>query len=281
MINKKLIVYGDSFADSNLNASLFPRAKHWFHHLVEHYTGQPYDQPFCMQDRDEYDYLNRGTTGTSTFFSLWKFLEDLDVYHAEKIIFLFSAPRRTPLARGPLTAKVFMHLDRDTVKNIRRMPGSRHEKEFQTKQIQLWYKYFIHEEPLIQFIQQSIFDRVQLECKKRNIDLVFIECLSAIYEDIRIDFKYLEYPLIRNLETVSRKECPLDTYEHLAGGDSRAGHMNGHNNKLCADEIIKCFEDKTPRLINFDEVLGLDYSEETFNFYWKRQADGSINPLYD
>ena len=133
----------------------------------------------------------------------------------------------------------------------------------------------------IKVIQQSIFDRVQLECKKRNIDLVFIECLSAMYEHIRIDFKYLEYPLIRNLETVSRTECQPGTYEFLAGGDSRAGHMNGHNNKLCADEIIKCFEDTTPRLVNFDEVPGLDYTEETFNFYWERQANGSINPRYN
>ena len=234
-----------------------------------------------MQDLNDYDYLNRGVTGTSHFFSLWKFLEDLDVYHAEKIIFLFSAPRRTPLAKGPLSNRVFSYLGTDEINDIRRMKGDRHELNFQIKQIQNWYRYFINEEPLIQFIQQSIFDRVQLECKRRNIDLVFIECLSAMYEHIRIDFKYLEYPLIRNLETVSRTECPTGTYEFLAGGDSRAGHMNGHNNKLCADEIIKCFEDTTPRLVNFDEVPGLDYTEETFNFYWERQANGSINPRYN
>lgn len=280
MINKKLIVYGDSFADSNIHIKLFPQVKHWFHHLVEHYTGQPYDQPLMMQDQDNYDYLNRGANGTSSFFSLWRFLEDLDIFSPEKIVFLFSAPRRTPLAKGPLVNKVSSYRD-GSFKDIKKMKGDRQEINLQTKQIQHWYRYFVNEEPLIQFIQQSIFDRVQLECKKRNIDLVFIECLSAIYEPIRIDFKYLEYPLIRNLETVTRLECYPGTFEHLSVGDCRAGHMNQHNNKLCADEIIKCFEDKTPRLVNFDEVLGLDYSKDSFNFFFKIQPDGSLLKRYN
>ena len=40
MIDKQLIVYGDSFADSTINAGWEDTVKHWFHFLVEHYTGQ-------------------------------------------------------------------------------------------------------------------------------------------------------------------------------------------------------------------------------------------------
>lgn len=268
MINKKLIVYGDSFADCHIQFHLTSIARHWFHYVVEHYTGQPYRLPtHSGEDRiTNPDYLNRGTVGTSTFYSLIRFLEDLEEYNTEKVIFVFSSPRRVPLDSGPLASQVHMRIHPETIRQLRRESSNRRLFREQQGQIQAWYSYFFDHESFIRFLQQSIFDRVQFECKKRNIDLLFIETLSDIYEpDIRINFDDLEYPLIRNLETVARTEVDPVKFAHK--NDNRPGHMNHINNKLCANEIIKCFDSMTPCIIDFDKVEGLDYSKETLSYY--------------
>jgi hypothetical protein len=283
MISKKLIVYGDSYACSNVDPSLWPEVRHWFHHLVEHYTGKPYEQPVVMEGYDDYDYLNRGIIGTSTFYSLCAFLDDLNVYQPEKVVFVFSQPRRTPLKGGPFSRFVFDDsCAREESKRMNKFERRNdiHEIKLQLKQISAWYAYFLSEEPLIKFLQQSIFDRLQLECKKRNIDLVMLETMSY-YDDMPINFSYLEFPVIRNLDIISRQECPDGAFDFLADGDCRAGHLNRTNNKICADQIIKCFDNLTPHVVNLDEMEGLDYSKESFNFFWSRHSDGFIRPSHD
>jgi len=284
MISKKLIAYGDSFTCSDVDSIIWPEVKHWFHYLVEHYTGKPYEQPVNMEGYDDYDYLNRGTVGTSTFFSLYKFLDDLNVYQPEKVVFLFAPPRRAPLKDGPFVK--FVGDETGAREESKRMSkfekmNNIHEIKLQLKQISAWYAFFLNEEPLIKFLHQSIFDRVQLECKKRNIDLVVLETASIVgpyHEEIQIDLSYLEFPIIKNLLFVSQQECQNIDFELFADGDLRPGHLNRTNNKICADQIIKCFNNMTPHVVNLNEMEGLDYSKESFNFFWTKHSDGLSRP---
>lgn len=260
MIDKQLIVYGDSFADSTINPGWEDTVKHWFHFLVEHYTGQ------VSHD----DFINRGRTGTSQIFSYCNFLSDLKKFNPKKIVFLFSSPRRAPIVDGPMHRVTHCIPGIEAKKALRgtRSVKEKQEAKYQLRQIDAWFRYFIDNTEMLTLMQQGIFDNVQKECKKRNIQLVFVTCFDKTLEPVYINFENTEYPIISNLEIVSRNEYPNPNDQYfIEFADPRIGHLNYNNNKLCAENIIKCFDDQTPRVIKFDEVDGLDYSEESFDIY--------------
>jgi len=269
MIDKQLIVYGDSFADSTINPGWEDTVKHWFHFLVEHYTGQ------VSHD----DFINRGRTGTSQMFSYSSFHNDLKKFNPKRIIFLFSSPRRAPIADGPMERVTHCKpgiAAKMAIRNCRTVI-EKQEAKHQFCQIDAWFRYFIDNTKMLTLMQQGIFDNVQKECKKRNIQLVFLTCFNKILEPIHINFENAEYPVISNLEVVSRNEYPDPEDPHFVNyADPRIGHLNYTNNKQCAEIIIKCFDDQTPRVIKFDEVDGLDYSKETFNIYYSHKLEKNV-----
>lgn len=267
--DKKLIVYGDSYTDiSTIPNELKKINKPWFINLVEHYSGKPYTQPWNMYEYDEYDYLNRGISGSSPFYSYCKFKEDINYYTPEKIVFLFSAPTRVPLINGPGVGWATMPEKRSKTNINRQTNWSKQEKKYALSQIRAWYEYFITEEKFIQFYHQSIYEDVQKQCQKRNISLVFIEIMTQEEERIQLDKSQLQYPFITNLRRVTDKE--MEGRRNLCmspGADARSCHLNDTNNLKLSQTIIDCFNLQTPRIIEFDKIPGLDYSLETFKFY--------------
>lgn len=269
----KLAIYGDSFANPHKS----PGACHdeiygWMHHVAKHFFGDDIYLQYPLNLAES--CYNRAVSGSSTWFSYQKFLDDLKNYdNIEQVIFLYSSSSRAPISEEEWAGESYGYYE-----------GSEYPDQIRGL-LKSWYLYLHQDQNFLKFIQQSIFDNVNKLCAKHNIKLLNVvpfydtdETPQNLIE--RIDLSNTLYSTITGLQRVSLSECgDLFNFFNITENDSwisteipnrfdpRFCHLNEHNNHLLAKKMIELMDSRVKRIIHFHDVDGLDFSRESWSKY--------------
>lgn len=235
----KIGIFGDSFADNSTENPRFPIDESWIKHISD--MG--------------HDVTSFGRTGTSTYYSFTKFLEEYKNF--DHIIFSYSSNHRMHHMPNGLEQLSFLFSMDEFMKTGRSDEYMDHrrpvlDKILEARAVNIDYHFDI-------YVKQKIFNDVNSICKNNNIKLVNILPFDSGNSSHSIKFDERQGSCLCKLVDVSLKELSITI------GDSRWCHLSQENNKVLADIIIDSFSDNN--VIDLSKHTGFVYDKNISKRY--------------
>lgn len=251
----KLGIFGDSFADINIDKKLeWPENFGWPYLLSKHLN--------C-----ETDFHAR--CGTSTWYSYEKFLETYTDY--THIVFTYTYQWRWPYLPEHMgknhwlyDSNIIMsmnHIDDDTKRDLCKLADV-----YQT----------VYNERLLEFISKGVVQKVNKICKINNIKLV------NVFVDNNIDFRPnfdredLLFSTLEDLYHISKQELinvkgknytMQEICSDLGKMDCRYCHLYPENNRIVANKILELFD--TNELVSTHDMKGWVFNDPKIDHHYR------------
>lgn len=243
----KIGVFGDSFADRSNP------------HIEKHGLTVQNESWIVELENQGHKVITYGKYGTSSFYSFEKFFEQYEQF--EYIIFCYSSMDRCPVLPKGLETFSSMLQAEDLYTSQRYKGISNIELEKALVKI-LMAKPYLHSPSFALYLQQKIFNDVNLYCWDKNIRLVNVLSFETREKKLfNLDTRHFD--VFYNLVEVSNREMP-----DMKFADPRYNHLSKENNKILAHKLVNSLMSKdTKNLVDLSQESDFIYDDEITKRY--------------
>lgn len=236
----KIGVFGDSFADRNTDTPF--KNESWLNFL----------------EQQGHKVMSYAKAGTSTWYSYEKFCSHYEQF--DQIVFCYSSIGRTPVL--PKGLEIF-----STLKSVDELYASQKHKILNIEQELTLVRFltgriYIQNSKFDLFLQQKIFDDVNLICKEKNIKLVNILTFDGEDKNKSVQLQSRHGDCLYNLYSISAKDS-IDW--HFV--DSRSCHLSMENNRVLAEIILESLNSDSKNIIDLKRDSRFVYNPEITKRY--------------
>lgn len=254
----KIAVFGDSFADS-FKQLWKDKDESWIQ---------------CIKEKG-YDIRSFGLSGTSTWYSYRRFLDQLHNY--THIIFSYSSMHRIHVLPKGLE-RLSTYYSAEDVAKIYNSPIFHNLLPFEQELALSIVKHqrYIKDEVLDEFVCQNVFDTINQIAQSNSKVLVNILPFHGAGNHRKIDLTHRTGNCITGLVDVSQKEVP--NLHKMGSIDTRCCHLSYENNQILADIVLESLHNPSNQVIDASTV-DFVFSEEIDNRYYAlaHEANTMIN----